>query len=243
MSLLSPIFCVHLTKYRITDIEKNEIICGKCGCVVGEPEDVSVANTSITNLFQDKQLGSKPNLKLVGRSTQKYIHFESVELSMVSNICNSLKIPKSIEHDIFYWYKLIRKNLKITKAKIIILVFFKLCKYNQFPIIEEELITVVKSNMNVKNAPTYKNIIFNANSIMDGNNIPILEKIGFNKLVTENSHFELRSKIKKIHQDLNPEMITEFSNMVYSLIPNIEGTNDVKINKALKITKERFGIC
>ena len=238
MHLLSPIFCKHLIIHQVTDIDTGEIMCGDCGYVMDRIQQEN-STLSTTNLYNDLQLGSMYNPNLVDKSTSRYIHFENTELSVISNICNSMRIPKSIEHDIFSWYKKIRRNIPLTKAKIVILVFYKVCECNDIPLNEKKLTAAVKSIMHVKNAPDFKNIIYTANSFLDKNNIPILDKIGFNALTRDDSAFYIRSKINELYEKYDYDTVEKLTKIIYSLVQK----NPKDLNKAIKIAKRRCGIC
>lgn len=234
----SRIGCDHKVKDRIT-LEDGEVICKKCGCVMGRETNEVVSVNSITNLFQDLELGGKINNSLVA---SKYTKNQSPELSIISNICQAMELPKYLSQDVLFWFRRISKSIKMTKANVIVLVFYVLCRYNEFPLDESKLIKAIQINLNVKNVHSSLNVISQASSFMDGDT-PVIEKIGFKKLMNSNLNFLLRSKIKSLHNRYPLEIVINVERVCKSIIPTIQGTDEDIVKTAFKIAKQRCGVC
>ena len=169
----TPILCKCVPSDFTTTIE-GEIICG-CGLVVGEDHNYTSNNISKTNLVQDNQLGTKRTGKYF---TEKFIVKKS-DLSPISNICHLLSIPTPITHDIWRWYRKLSPLLDMTKAKIIFLIVYTMCRYNAVPLEEEKLQKSIKTYFYVKNTPNSLKVISKAFSFFDSEGISFLQKTGF----------------------------------------------------------------
>ncbi|MCJ8306538.1 MAG: hypothetical protein HRU07_05750 [Nitrosopumilus sp.] len=239
MQLLSPIFCKHPLSDEIT-YEDGEVICGHCGFVKGRLVTDSPNSESRTTLFLDVEIGGKPNNSLVAN---RYIHFNSVELSLISNLCQALGMPKFLSRDIWFWYQKIKLNLKMTKAKVIVLVFYQLCRYNKIPINENELLSKVKFYLDVKHVHTSLNVIAEANRFLNEKNELIVEKIGFTNLTSHNANFLLYSKIKSLHDEYPQQIITIVEKIAKEQLLTLSGTDEEIAKTAFKLAKKRCGLC
>ena len=173
MQTLSPIFCVHQISDRVT-LDDGEIVCNHCGIVMGRDDTTIHSIKSKSNLFLDTEIGSKLNKSI--RSSQ-YIHTDKPDLTIISNICRTLEIPNSVSKDIWYWYNKIRANIKTTKAKILVLVFYQLCRYNKIPLNESHLMIIIKTQLGVANIHNTLFVLSEIYSFLDDMGIPIIEKI------------------------------------------------------------------
>lgn len=237
MQILRPIFCIHLENDRVT-LDDGENVCSNCGTVMGRTDTTKHYIPSKTNLFIDTEIGSKPNNSF---SSQKYIKVDK-NISIVSNICRILELPNAVSNDVWFWFNKIKSNIKITRAKILVLVIYQLCRYNQIPINQSHMLLIIKAQLGKKNAPTPLNIISEINSYIDEDNIPIIEKIGFTQFTTHDVIFSLRSKIKKLHNHYSPKTVSQINKIALSLIDGIDGTDEQRATKSIKIAKLRCGV-
>lgn len=122
--LVRPIFCKHDPKKEVED--DGEIVCSNCGVVLGRNTSICVNSNSRTNLAQDYQLGGKTTGYFM---SEKFVN-SYVELSIISNICEGLSLPSYISHDVWKWYQKINPLINMTKAKIIFLIIYTMCRYN-----------------------------------------------------------------------------------------------------------------
>ena len=237
MQILRPIFCNHSKVDRVT-LDDGENICKNCGTVMGRTDTTKHYFESNTNLFTELQIGSKQNNSLPSQKLLKY----NETLSQVSNICRILEMPNSVSNDIWFWFNKIKSNIKIPKAKILVLVIYQLCRYNQIPINKSHLLLIIKTQLGAKNAPTPLSIISEISSYLDENGIPIIDKIGFSQFTTHDVIFSLRSKIKTLNTKYPPQIVSKINDIALSLIDSMDGTDEQKATKSIKIAKIRCGL-
>jgi len=224
---------------KFETITEGEIVCRKCGCVKGVESTTHVTINSKTNLYHDKQLGGRENTSLcIG----KYSSSQSIELSAISNLCNILNYPQYLSHDILYWYKKIRSNIKFTKGKILVLVIYQICRYNKIPLNEKQLNSAIQSCFNTKNSYSSLKVICEANAFLDDDNVPILDKIGFNVLTDHNMNFVLRSKLKSLQGEYSNEIIENVKKMCAEIAPSISGTEYDIAKITFKKAMEKCGL-
>lgn len=239
MSVTKLILCKCDMKYELVTSE-GEIVCRSCGCVKGVVATSHTSKKSKTNLYQDLELGSK---QIKSLENFKFHNPRSVELSVISNVCEALSFPQYFNHDVWYWYKKIRANIKYTKAKVMVLVFYQLCRYNEIPLDEKLLNAAIKSNLNTKNGYSSLKVICEANAFLDENGVPVLEKIGFNRLTKHNMNFLLRSKLKSLYGKYSADEIARIEGACHQIFPSITGTDEQVAKTTFKIAKERCGFC
>jgi len=239
MQTLSPIFCNHQMNDIVT-LDDGEIVCGNCGVVLGRDDTTIHSIKSTSNLFLDTEIGSKINHTI---PSSRYIHSDKPDLTIISNICRTLNIPNSISKDIWYWYNKIRSNIKTTKAKILVLVFYQLCRYNNIPINESHLLIIIKTQLGVVNIHHTLDVLSEIYSYLDKSKIPIIEKIGFAKYTTHDVIFLLRCKVKTLNDNYSPNIVSQVNDVSLELLSNIHGTNQQRVKKSFDIAKQRCGIC
>jgi len=221
---------------RFETILDGEIICRKCGCVKGVESSSVTPNASKSNLYLDLELGSKNIKKFYSdRSSDS----KSAELSMISNICNTFQMPQYFSHDVWFWYRKIRANMKMNKAKIIVLVFYQLCRYNEIPLNEKELNKSIQMNLGVKHYHNSLKVLCEANAFLD-EDIPVLNKIGFNNLTVHNMQFVLRSKLKILQEKYSPDDMAVIERYCKQIYPMISGTSEDIAKTTVKLALEMF---
>jgi len=239
MQTLSPIFCVHKINDRVT-LDDGEIVCDHCGVVMGRDDTATHSVRSKRNLFLNNTLGSKSNNSV---PSSKYIRPDKPDLIIISNICRTLEIPNSVSNDIWYWYNKIRANIKTTKVKILVMVIYQLCRYNNIPINESNLLIVIKTQLGVVNIHNTLFALSEIYSFLDDMGIPIIEKIGFAKYTTHDAIFLLRCKIKTLNYHYSPDVVSQVNDTALEMLCMISGSGRYKANRAFHIAKQRCGIC
>lgn len=237
MSVTSLVSCHCNIKFEI--IIEGEIICRKCGCVKGAESSTHVSTNSKTSLYLDLELGGKNTQKFF---INRHLNSKSIELSAISNICNTLQMPQYFSHDVWYWYRKIRANIKMNKAKIVVLVFYQLCRYNEIPLDEKQLNKSIQMNLGVKHYHKSLKVICEANSFLDENKNSVLDKIGFNDLTTHNVQFVLRSKLKMLQEKYSPETMTVIEKYCKQIYPAMSGTSDEIAKITVKLALERCNL-
>jgi len=239
MQTLSPIFCNHQMNDIVT-LGDGEIVCGHCGMVLGREDTTIHSIKSKSNLFLDIIIGSKSNKSI---KSSQYIRSDKPDLTIISNICRTLNIPNSISKDIWYWYNKIRVNIKTTKAKILVLVFYQLCRYNKIPINESHLLIIIKTQLGVVNIHHILDVLSEIYSYLDDSKIPVIEKIGFAKYTAHDVIFLLRCKVKTLNDNYSPNIVSQVNDVSLELLSNIHGTNQQRAKKSFDIAKQMCGIC
>jgi len=237
MQTLSPIFCIHKVNDRVT-LDDGEIVCNHCGVVLGRVDTTIYSIKSKSNLFLDTEIGTKLNKSI---PSSQYIRSDTPDLTIISNICRTLDIPNSISKDIWYWYNKIRANINTTKAKILVLVFYQLCRYNKIPINESHLMIIIKTQLGVANIHTSLFVLSEIYSFLDGMGMPIIEKIGFSKYTTHDVIFLLRCKVKTLNDKYSPDIVSQVNQTALEISYTISGQH--KANRAFNVAKQRCGVC
>lgn len=238
MQTLSPIFCIHHMNDRIT-LDDGEDVCGNCGTVLGRGSNTISIINSKTSLSQDFQLGGRQNSNFM---SEKYIKLD-IDLIVISNICHALNLPQFISHDIFKWYKKIYKSINMTRAKIIFLVIYTICRYNTIPLNEESLGKTIGMYLHVKNTPNTLKVISKSLSFLTNDNIPILQKIGFTLLMKSSPNFILFSKLKSLNGKYDENTISHIRELSLTLISKSKSTDSYVIKKIIKTAMIRCGVC
>jgi len=191
-------------------------------------------------LFLDVTIGSKLNHTI---PSSQYIRSDKPDLTIISNICRTLNIPNSVSKDIWYWYNKIRLHIKTTKAKILVLVFYQLCRYNKIPINESHLMIIIKTQLGVANIHNTLFVLSEIYSYLDSTGVPIIEKIGFSKYGTHDVIFLLRCKVKILNDNYSSDIVSKINHTALKLLSNIHGTNEQRAKKSFDMAKQRCGVC
>lgn len=185
----------------------GEVVCGACGVVKFDgardmrtggvesaAETAGSAAASHVHQQQQQQAGSRPNLYLemeVGGKPDrtlrgdKYVRRQT-DLAVVSNIAQKLGVPNHVSQAVWAWYCRLRKELRMTKSKCLVLSFYGVCRSMGCPLIEFKMLECIRMELGVRNAHPYLRVIMDASSYMcegeDGREM-ILRKCGFLDLV------------------------------------------------------------
>ena len=134
------------------------------------------------SLYMKMEIGGKPNRRTF--PADRFVR-RNDDLSAVSNIAQKLGVPNHAARDVYAWYVKLRrgwggKRLKMTKAKLLVLVFFAVCRRRGIPLVEDGLLEAIKSELHVKYAPPYLACVAEATSYLDEETGGmIIEKTGF----------------------------------------------------------------
>jgi len=239
LQTLIPIFCSHQMNDRVS-LDDGEIVCSHCGVVFGRDDTTTYPTKSKSSLFLAIIIGSKINKSI---PSSQYIRPEKPDLTKISNICRTLEIPNSVSQDIWYWYNKIRANIKTTKAKILVMVIYQLCRYNNIPINESNLLIIIKTQLGVANIHNTLFVLSEIYSFLDDSGTPIIEKIGFTRYTTHDVVFLLRCKVKTLNDKYSPDIVSQVNYIALEMLCTISGSERYKANRAFHIAKQRCGIC
>ncbi len=239
--------CKHDIKHEIITND-GEIVCRMCGIVKEHTQNMIVHGENQINLYLMQTLGSKNDPKLYGN---RFICEQNPDLAVISNITEKLYITSITSRDIWKWYQKLRANLKMTKAKILVLVFYVVCRAHGHPINEQKLHDAIRMNLNVKRVYNYLKVSMEASSYLDKNGNMIIKKIGFLDMVpsltnhhhNNNASFILNSEIATLHNNYPEHIVNEVANNAKSIIPTLQNYSSAHAVKlAIKLAKEQCGI-
>ncbi|MCE2498964.1 MAG: hypothetical protein J4F28_08295 [Nitrosopumilaceae archaeon] len=194
--------CTHDVKYEVEAPQVGgglgvERVCGVCGIVkddvgagggVGAPTPMSTPQMgglgvgggatagagSRPNLYLEMEVGGKPDRTLRG---DRYVHRQA-DLAAVSNIAQKLGVPNNVSMTVWQWYRRLRKKLKMTKAKCLVLAFFAVCRRMGCPILENRLDECIRMELGVRHAHAYLRVVMEASRRMEDGEM-VLRKCGW----------------------------------------------------------------
>ena len=184
------------------------------------------------NLYLELEVGGKPDHTLRG---DRYVHRQT-DLAAVSNIAQKLGVPNNVSMTVWQWYRRLRKELDLTKAKCLVLSFYGVCRYMGCPISEDKLAECIKMELGVRHARPYLRVIMEASSYMEGGEM-VLRRCGFLNLVGDvdlqkaagpragrngggdNLKFALGSEMQELAGQYGPDAINHIMGEAKRLLP------------------------
>ena len=154
----------------------GEIVCKKCGVVMGYDEFHNMNNrvdgTHLSkiqlDICQQRQLGSDPHdLEKVVFSSPKILKIDKKNNSTLvefTDVCKKLMLPNFVAEDA--WRQFCRLKSKkqsydsFTKAKFVCITIYQTCQNHSIPYDEVMVQEIIKKSLNVKNAPRMQNMAF-----------------------------------------------------------------------------------
>lgn len=144
------IACLHRKDDHVVT-EDYEIVCKRCGVVLGTDNSQEIATQSTLNLFHEIEPGTKP----VKAEFTKRIHEpKNSDASFFSNTCHKLDLPRHCYIEAWNTYKKLRRNTNCSKAEIASFALFCSCKRYSIPRSEEEIGDAIRMGFKVKRVPT-----------------------------------------------------------------------------------------
>lgn len=107
------IACLHHADDHIIT-ENYEIVCKRCGVVLGTDNSQEIATESTLNLFHEIEPGTKP----VKIDCTKRTHEHRSDTSLFSNACDKLDLPRYCYLEAWNTYTKLRNNTTYSKADI-----------------------------------------------------------------------------------------------------------------------------
>ena len=242
--------CNHDKKYEIIIPDDGEIVCSICGMV----KDCDIHTTTSQsktqiNLYLEQVLGSKCNPKINGN---RFIYDSNPDLAVISNITEKLDISHIVSRDIWKWYQKLRSHIKMTKAKILVLTFYVVCRAHGHPINEQKLYDAIRINLHVKRIHNFLKVSMEASSYLDKTGEMKTKKIGFLDMVPiinddhndNNVNFILSSEITSLYDVYPTHVVNEIANTTKSIIGTLEGVYSPShaVKLAIRLAKEQCGI-
>jgi len=136
--------CSHAVQHTVGE----EIVCAKCGTVIGYNGEQDVALGSQLKLFHMVEPGSRSPKR------NGFVHDRKAESSYFSNACDKLALPKFASLEAWQNYCKIVKNIKCSRAEAACFSLFVVCRRYSIPRKDEEIREAVRMGLCVKRAPT-----------------------------------------------------------------------------------------
>ncbi|MDE0526138.1 MAG: hypothetical protein OXI27_06040 [Thaumarchaeota archaeon] len=174
--------CGHGPGCEVTTPE-GEVVCRACGAVKGEDEQSryggpAAPTPSRTNLYLEMEVGGKPDRRL---RADRFVRRRS-DMAAVSNISQKLGIPNGAGRDVWARYQKMRRapGMRMTKAKLLVLAFYGVCRLWGCPLNEARLLDAIRMELGVKHTHSYLRVIMEASSRLDGGSEGhMLHRMGF----------------------------------------------------------------
>ena len=143
----------------IHDTETGEIVCTKCGMVLGTIlEDAPVHSEDRRSLYHQRTLGGEP------KDAQKFrprIRINNPrDLSQFSNLCDKLQLPGFIKHEAWDIYVKARSIKCGTRAKCALYSIFVACRYFGRGVSEKQIRDAIPPALGVREVPTLLKALF-----------------------------------------------------------------------------------
>ena len=112
------------------------------------------------------EVGGKPDRRL---RADRFVRRRS-DMAAVSNISQKLGIPNGAGRDVWARYQKMRRapGMRMTKAKLLVLAFYGVCRTWGCPLNEARLLDAIRMELGVKHAHSYLRVIMEASSRLDG---------------------------------------------------------------------------
>jgi len=136
--------CPHSIQHTVED----EVVCAKCGTVIGYDAEQDTALGSQLKLYHMVEPGSKTPKR------NSFVHDRKAESSYFSNACDKLALPKFASLEAWQNYCKIIKNVKSSRAEAACFALFVVCRRYSIPRKDEEIRDAVRIGLCVKRAPT-----------------------------------------------------------------------------------------
>lgn len=152
--MIPRIACEHNAKDLVV-ADSHEVVCKRCGVVVGIDNTQEMESESIVNLYQELETGCKPVKLECARRT----HEHRADSSYFSNACSKLGLKRNVSHDAWRFYVKISKNTSYTRAEIACFALFTACKIYSVPKSEEDIQSAVEMTFSAKRIPTMLRVL------------------------------------------------------------------------------------
>lgn len=226
-----PIACLHKRNNHVIT-ENYEIVCKRCGVVLGTDNSQEVATESTLNLFHEIEPGTKP---VKAEFTKRTHDPKRSDASYFSNTCHKLDLPRHCYLEAWNAYKKLRRNTSCTKAQIASFALFCSCKRYSIPRSEEEIRDAIRLGFKVKRVPTILGAFSKLKLPAEDLGIP-----GSKGNKTE--HYYLNLYLARTQKEL--DCVLDFDlirKKAMSLFESMSGNNEARARKAVQMALGRRG--
>lgn len=219
------IACIHSKDDHVIT-ENYEIVCKRCGVVLGTDNSQEVATESTLNLFHEIEPGTKP---VKAEFTKRTHEPKKSDASYFSNTCHKLDLPRHCYLEAWNIYKKLRRNTSCTKAQIASFALFCSCKRYSIPRSEEEIGDAIRMGFKVKRVPTILAAFSKVKLLAEGLGISCSEG---SKTEYYYLNLYLARKQQRLGHVVDFDLIRK---RAMSLFEAMDGNNETKARRAVKI--------
>ncbi len=214
--------CSHSIQHTVGD----EVVCAKCGTVIGYDTEQDTALGSQLKLYHMVEPGSKTP-KRTG-----IVHDRKAESSYFSNACDKLALPKFASLEAWQNYLKITKNVNCSRAEAACFALFVVCRRYSIPRKDEDIRDAVRMGLCVKRAPT----ILRSFSRLKNK----AEELGIDCDGHKSADYYLNLYLAKAQQHLpNQSSFNKVKEKARKLFHSIDGNEESRARKAVELALGR----
>lgn len=223
------IACSHSKQNQIVT-ENHEIVCKRCGVVLGTDNSQEASTESTLNLFHEIEPGTKP----VKIDCTKRTHEHRSDTSLFSNACDKLDLPRHCYLEAWNTYTKLRNNTTYSKADIASFALFTASRRYSIPKSEQEIQDAIRMAFRVKRIPTMLKVFSRIKLTA--------ETLGINYKDEKSESYYLNLYLAKEQQKLDSKVDFDLvRNRARTLFEAMSGTNEARARKAVQIAMGRCG--
>ncbi len=224
------IACLHKKDDNIVT-ENHEIVCKRCGVVLGTDNSQEIATESTLNLFHEIEPGTKP----VKIDCTKRTHEHRSDISLFSNACDKLDLPRYCYLEAWNTYTKLRNNTTYSKADIASFALFTASRRYSIPKSEKEIQDAIRMAFRVKRVPTMLKVFSRVKLTA--------ENLGINYKDEKKSesyylNLYLAKEQQKLGSKIDFDLVRKRARVLFEAM---SGTNESKARKAVQIAMGRCG--
>ena len=211
--------------------ENYEIVCKRCGVVLGTDNLQEVANESTLNLFHEIEPGTQP----VKAEFTKRTHEPKSDVSPFSNACDKLGLPRYCYLEAWNTYTKLRNNTTYSKAEIASFALFTASKRYSIPKSEKEIQDAIRMTFRIKRVPTMLKVFSRVKLTA--------QSLGISYSADSKSecyylNLYLAREQQKLGSAIDFDLVRKKARTLFEAM---SGTNEAKARKAVQIALGRCG--
>ncbi|MEM3065126.1 MAG: hypothetical protein QW177_07125 [Candidatus Nitrosotenuis sp.] len=200
--------------------------------MLGTDNSQEIATESTLNLFHEIEPGTKP----VKIDCTKRTHEHRSDISLFSNACDKLDLPRYCYLEAWNTYTKLRNNTTYSKADIASFALFTASRRYSIPKSEKEIQDAIRMAFRVKRVPTmlkvFSRVKLTAESL----------GINYSKDEKNSESYYLNLYLSREQQKLGPKVDFDLvRTRARALFEAMSGTNEAKARKAVQIAMGRCG--
>lgn len=219
------IACLHAKEHHVVT-ENFEIVCKRCGVVLGMDNSQETATESTLNLYHEIEPGTKP---VKAEFTKRTHEPKKSDASYFSNTCHKLDLPRHCYLEAWNTYQKLRRNTSCSKAQIASFALFCACKRYSIPRSEDEIGDAIRMGFKVKRVPTMLAAFSKVKLLAEGLGIPYS---GEKKTEYYYLNLYLAKEQKRLGDMVNFDLIRK---RAMSMFEAMNGNNEARARRAVQI--------